>query len=320
MSTTTRHLIDPELLCGLDAIPEFDLENTDLVRIREAASDLLPVLESYASEKLAIEQFLAPASDGHPDVPVIVYKPTDAEAPLPLLLNLHGGGYVLGAAEDNASGDARTAAEVGCAVASVEYRLAPEEHAPAQVEDCYVALRWLFRNAEQLGLDPTRFAVGGQSAGGGLAAALAILARDRGEVPLCFQSLIYPMLDDRTAADGHDSNPNCGEYIWTRESNYFGWKSLLGREPGSEGISCYAAPARADDLSGLPPAYICVGALDLFLEEDIDFAKRLMRAGVPVELHVIPGAYHGFELAPEARVTVVSERERRNALSKAFEY
>jgi acetyl esterase/lipase len=234
------------------------------------------------------------------------------------LLHIHGGGFVSGIAEASGPSNVRTATEVGCVVVSVEYRLAPETVAPGAVEDCYAALRWLYAEADGLGVDRSRIAVGGESAGGGLAAALALLARDRGEYPLCFQMLIYPMIDDRTATPA-PGNPNTGEFIWTRSSNRFGWQSLLGEEPGGEGISAHASPARANDLAGLPPTYISVGALDLFLDENIEYARRLLNAGVPTELHVFPGGYHGYELAPEARISRLSECERRAALAKAFE-
>jgi acetyl esterase/lipase len=240
-----------------------------------------------------------------------------SQGSVPALLHIHGGGYVLGVAEGSGPSNVRTAAEVGCVVVSVDYRLAPETVAPGAVEDCYAVLRWLYTEANNLGIDRSRIAVGGESAGGGLAAALALLARDRGEYPLCFQMLIYPMIDDRTATSAPD-NPNTGEFIWTRSSNRFGWRCLLGQEPGCEGTSAYAAPARANNLAGLPPAYISVGALDLFLDENIEYARRLLNAGVPTELHVFPGAYHGFELAPEARVSKLSESERRAALARAF--
>lgn len=157
------------------------------------------------------------------------------------------------------------------------------------------------------------------SAGAGLAAALALLTRDRGEFSLCFQQLIYPMLDDRTVIrDPGDDNQVTGEFVWTRASNRLGWQHYLGAEPGSEGVSAYAAAGRADDLTGLPPAYVAVGMLDLFLEECIDFAQRLIKAGVQTELHVLPGAYHGFELASEAELSKANEAERRAALARAL--
>src|SRR5262249_10178152 len=160
------------------------------------------------------------------------------------------------------------------------YRLAPETAFPGAVEDCYAALRWLHAQAAALGVDESRIAIGGESAGGGVTAGLALLARDRGEVPRGFPLPLYPMLDRRTGTTAEPS-PMVGEFGWNRGSNHFGWAALLGGDPGGAGTSPYAAAARAAELAGLPPAYIAVGTLDLFLEENIEYARRLMRAGVP---------------------------------------
>ena len=314
----TKALIDPELLVGLDIFPTFDLNDGTLPSLRSMMGGYVPPVESYARDDVVIERRIVSGPQGAPDVAVLVYRPSVSQGPIPALLHIHGGGYVLGLAAGSGPGNVRTAAEVGCVVVSVDYRLAPETVAPGAVEDCYAVLGWLHAEADSLGIDRSRIAVGGESAGGGLAAALALLARDRGEYPLCFQMLIYPMIDDRTATSA-SGNPNTGEFVWTRSSNMYGWQSLLGEAPGGEDVSAYVAPARAQNLAGLPAAYISVGALDLFLEEDIEYARRLLHAGVPTELHVYPGAYHGFELAAEARVSQVAERQRRAALARAFE-
>jgi acetyl esterase/lipase len=202
-----------------------------------------------------------------------------------------------------------------CAIYSVRYRLAPEAPHPAPLEDIYSVLAWLHANAPQLGLDPARIGIKGESGGGGLAAAAALYARDRTGPKFAFQHLIYPMIDDRTAVR-KDLHPCVGEFVWTRENNHFGWRSLLGKEPGSADVSPYAAAARAADVSGLPPTYISVGGLDLFLEENLTYADRLGRAGVPVELHVYPRAYHGFYRAVNARVTRQAEHDTREALRR----
>jgi acetyl esterase/lipase len=199
----------------------------------------------------------------------------------------------------------------------VDYRLAPETPHPGPVEDCYAALRWLYSHTGELGVDPTRIAIGGASAGGGLAAGLTLLTRDRGEVPLAFQFLIFPMLDDRTVT-ATEPHPYTGEFIWTPEANRFGWTSLLGKEPGGPDVSPYAAAARAESLEGLPPTFINVGALDLFLEEDMEYARRLMRAGVPTELHVYPGAFHGFHMTANAKVSLAAVRDQLDALKRAL--
>jgi acetyl esterase/lipase len=313
----TRHLVDPELVAAIDAIPIANLDATSLAATRGAMASMVMPLETYAREGIATARRRIPGPKGAPDVEVLIYRPRAAAQPRPVYLNIHGGGYVMGVAELNGPSNMRLAEELDCVVVSVEYRLAPETRAPGSVEDCYAALRWVHGAADELGIDRTRIAIGGESAGGGLAAALALLARDRGEIPICFQLLIYPMLDDRTATT---TSPNvfAGQFVWGPASNRFAWSALLGHEPGAAGVSPYAAAARATDLSGLPPAYITVGALDLFVDEDIAYAQRLLHAGVPTELHVIPGAYHAFEMAVEASVTVGAQRERRKALSRAF--
>ena len=182
----------------------------------------------------------------------------------------------------------------------VDYRLSPETAFPGPLDDCYAALKWTHDHADELGIDQARIAVQGESAGGGLAAGLALLARDRAEVPVAFQCLTYPMIDDGTAAEPH---PYTGEFVWTAESNRFGWGAFLGQKPGGDGVSCYAAAARATELAGLPPAWIAAAALDLFLEENLDYASRLLRAGVPTDVRVYSGVYHGFPIAGDTTAT-----------------
>ncbi|HET9110884.1 MAG TPA: alpha/beta hydrolase, partial [Ktedonobacterales bacterium] len=264
----------------------------------------------------AVSERFIPGPEGAPDVRALIYTPAAREA-VPALLWIHGGGYIMGSADAEDPMVKSIVSAVGCAAVVVDYRLAPETPYPGSLEDCYAALKWLFAHAGELGIDPTRIAVGGSSAGGGLAAALALLARDRGEVPLVFQLLIAPMLDDRTCTLAQP-HPYTGEFIWTRETNHFGWTALLGQEPGGPDVSPYAAAARAEHLEGLPAAFINVGALDLFLEEDMEYARRLMRAGVPTELHVYPGAYHGFRMAANAQVTQIAERDQLTALRRAL--
>jgi len=313
----SRHLVDPELAAMLDVFPGIVLETETIGAMREQMRGMAQPRETYARANVTIEERKVPGPDGAPDVPVIIYRPTDAKGKLPVLLHLHGGGYVLGAAEGSGAGNTRTADELKCLVVSVDYRLAPETLAPAAAEDAHAVLAWLNKEAVNLGIDTDRIAVGGESAGGGLAASTALLARDKGLYKLCFQLLIYPMVDDRTAANGA-SNPHVGDYIWQHDHNVFAWGAYLGAAPGSDGVSPYAAAARATDLAGLPPAYIAVGALDLFLEEDMDYAARLAHAGVPTELHVYPGAYHGFEFNVDSDVAKRAEADRRRALGRAF--
>jgi acetyl esterase/lipase len=242
-------------------------------------------------------------------VGVRLYRPASASAAGPALLWIHGGGYVIGNAAQDDVLCRRFARELGATVASVDYRLAPEHPYPTSLEDCYSALTWLARLPS---VDPARVAVGGASAGGGLAAALALLARDRAEIPVAAQLLVYPMLDDRTVdRDGLD---NTGHRLWNQSSNKFGWASYLG-----DADPDIAVPARREDLSGLPPAWMGVGTLDLFHDEDVVYAERLKAAGVPCEVEVVPGAFHGFDgIVPKAEVSQSFFNSQCAALHEAF--
>ena len=313
---TTKHLVDPELVALLDQIPAPVLTAETLRQIRAMSSQAFT--DSSQLSALSRSERFIPGPQGAPDVRVLVYLPTSMQEVVPALLLLHGGGYIMGSADTEDVMSKSIVSAIGCAVVAVDYRLAPETPHPGPVEDCYAALKWLFTHADELGIDPNRLAVGGSSAGGGLAAALALLARDREEVPLVFQFLLAPMLDDRTCTMAKP-HPYTGEFIWTPETNCFGWTSLLGREPGGPDVSPYAAAARAEHLEGLPATFINVGALDLFVEEDMEYARRLMRAGVPTELHIYPGAYHGFRMIADAQVTQVAQRDQFAALKHAFD-
>ncbi len=228
--------------------------------------------------------------DAQTGVTIRVHRPVGATGLLPCIYSIHGGGYVIGS---NTMDDARFDAwcqSLQIVGVSVEYRLAPETPFPGPLEDCYAGLRWVREHHVEIGVDPERIAVAGVSAGGGLAAALALLARDRGEIPLMFQLLECPMLDDRRVTGSSQLE---GLAIWNRDSNEFGWRCYLGDLYGSPEVPAHAAPARADDLAGLPPAYVCVGTADGFRDEDILYAMRLMEAGVAADLHVYSGAPHG---------------------------
>jgi len=318
-TVSTRHLVDPETAPVLDAFEPFEFSLATLPAIREGLrlgqAGLPDPAELYPG--VTRSEHAIPGFDGDPDVGVLLYKPAGRATPAPAMVWIHGGGYVIGKAADDDLACRRMAAETGAVVASVDYRLAPETPAPGPVHDCYAALRWVHENAGSLGVDTGRVAIGGASAGGGLAACLAILARDRGEYLVSFQLLVYPMLDDRTASTV-DPGPYVGEFIWTPASNRFGWTSLLGHEPGGAEVSPYASAARVESVAGLPPTYICVGSLDLFAEEDIEYARRLVRAGVPTELHVYPGGFHGFNMAPTARITTAHFRDLIGALGRRF--
>jgi len=312
--------LDPELAAVLRMLPaEGGIDLEDVAAARVGMEQMFAALRAdlHDSPNVVKADRTVPGPDGAPDVPVRVYWPVERATALPCLVWIHGGGMVLGTMAMDDVPMQRVVETVGCVAVSVEYRLAPEHPFPAPLEDCYAAFKWTHAHAAELGIDPSRIAVGGGSAGGGLAAGLVLLARDRGEVPVAFQWLIYPMLDDRNQTPA--SHAITDVRVWNRRSNLLGWRAYLGTEPGSAGVSPYAAPARATDLSKLPPAFIPVGSQDLFVDEAADYALRLARAGVPVELHVYPGAFHGSELfAPAAALSQRMLADRHQALKRAL--
>ena len=299
----------------LELFPTMQFSTELLPEIR--AREFPMVSDPVVAAQVAMETQAVPGPKGAPQVLVRIYTPKHGAGLRPCILHMHGGGFVVGTAAMMDPSHRALALDMNCVIVSVDYRLAPETPFPGGIEDCYAALAWLFKEAPRLGVDSNRIGVMGESAGGGLAAALALLARDRQEYALAFQHLLYPMLDDRTCISA-DPHPHTGEYIWTPHNNAFAWSALLNARPGSEGVSMYAAPARAENLSGLPKAFISTGALDLFLEEDLEYARRLMRHGVPVEMHVYPGAYHAFDLQVDARVAVDAKRDSDSALRRAL--
>jgi len=314
MATGTRVLVDPELGPMLDLFPTAELSVELLPVLRQPGRFAFPPASGEGA-RVGLEKRLVPGFRGAPDVGVWIYTPPEATTPLPCIFHMHGGGYVMGDVGSQEPVHRTMAASLGCVIVSVDYRLAPETVFPGAIEDCYAALAWVFANAADLGVDPARIGVMGESAGGGLAASLALLTRDRGEHALAFQHLIYPMIDDRTCIVP-DPHPHTGEFIWDADKNLFGWRAILGVEPGANDVSPYAAASRAEDLSGLPPTFISTGGLDLFLEEDLEYARRLMRVGVPVELHVYPGAFHAFNVHPTAEVSLQARHDSLAALTK----
>jgi acetyl esterase/lipase len=260
------------------------------------AMRLLPMPKLPA--EILVENRHIPGPDGRRKIRLRLYRPRETPAPTPVLLWIHGGGYMIGRPEMDERVCGRYAQELGIAVVSVDYRLAPGQPFPAGLEDCYAALTWVHTQARELGIDGRRIAIGGASAGGGLAAALVQMTHDRGEItPVC-QLLVYPMLDDRTTLG---ADPDQTDHLaWNRASNRFGWKSYLGP---AEATQAYAVPARRAALSGLPPAWIGVGTLDLFHNEDVAYAQALQASGVECETLIIPGAFHGFDVfTPDAPV------------------
>ncbi len=304
--STTCAPIDPEMSAAIAAFPVDigtmlgSLSDDTLPAARELLAQLpMPEL----SDQVVRTDHEVPDSGG---VLVRVHRPVDAAGPLPCVYWMHGGGLVLG---DHAGDDARFdrwCSMFGCVGASVQYRLAPETPYPGPLDDCYAGLSWIHRQAGELGVDPARIGIGGASAGGGLAAGLALRARDLGEVPIAFQLLIYPMIDDRQIT----ASSQWPDPIWPPGANAYGWTAYLGDSKGGPDVPPYAAAARATDLAGLPNTLITVGAIDGFSDEDIDYAVRLRHAGVPVALHVYPGAPHGFDvLLPD---TALARRANRN--------
>jgi triacylglycerol lipase len=319
MAANTRHLIAPELAAALERLPDFELTPEVLAVIRTVPLSAMPRAPlTPEQEAVACEERFIPGLRDALDVRVLIYTPPGGKRARPAIVHMHGGGFVMGAPELNDAHNRSIAGEHDCLIVSVDYRLAPDTRFPGAVEDGYAALAWLNENADALDIDRRRVAVAGESAGGGHAMALAVYARDRGEFPICLQLLDCPMLDDRTGSTS-DPHPTCGEFVWTPAKNRFGWQALLGVEPGSADVPYGASIARVEDFSGLPPACITVGSLDLFAEECFDYARRLMRAGVPAELHLIPGAFHGYNVMGDEAPQVRQNAEwRRNALARAF--
>ena len=313
-------LVNPELRPALQALlktfslPKIQGEVTpaQLAALRKISLGGKPRLPQPS-----VAERMVPGRAGVPDVRVFVINAKAGER-RPAVLHTHGGGYVLGSAASDIPDLQVLAQALDCLIVTVDYRLAPETPFPGSLEDNYAALRWLHANANELGADRARIALAGESAGGGHAAMLAIAARDRGEVPVVVQSLVYPMLDDRT---GSTLKPpaHIGAFVWTVEYNRLGWGALLGKTPGGPNAPAGAVPARVANLAGLPPAWIGVGAIDLFVDEDVEYARRLIDAGVTTELIVAPGAYHGFDLiAAGASIAKQFRLARYNAMARAF--
>lgn len=285
----------------LDEIGEVTIDEANLAAMRRRT------LRSPGTPTGAVEHLdrLAPGAPGDPDVAVRLHRERGAALPRPCLISIHGGGYVIGSHLGDDGRFDRWCTTLACVGISVGYRLAPETPYPGPLEDCYAALRWAYRNAPGLGIDPARIGIIGGSAGGGLAAGLALLARDRGEIPLSLQVLSYPMLDDRLLTE----SGRAGAPLWGPATNQYGWHAYLGAYRSKDEVPGYAVPARARDLTGLPPAFVSVGNLDGLLDEDLDYARRLIAAGVPTDVHVFADGPHAFDsMLPN---TAIAARARR---------
>jgi acetyl esterase len=315
----TERAFDPELLDVVAVLPTL---------VEWASAEEMPETRANAASwgapaeprsDVVREDRLIPGREGDPDVAIRIYRPVDAgEVPLAGLLEIHGGGFIVGDIDMMDGFCDVVAADFGAVVVSVGYRLAPEDPYPAAVEDCYAALVWLADNAADLGIDPERIGISGQSAGGGLAAATALLARDRGGPALCFQLLEIPELDDRL------ETPSMIQFVdtplWNRPNAVRSWSWYLGSDdaPGSADVSVYAAPARAEDLSGLPPAFVSVMEFDPLRDEGIAYASRLLQCGVSTELHAYPGTFHGSALVTTAGVSKRANRDAMGALKRGL--
>lgn len=309
---STRHLVDPELYPLLELMPGFPFTRDALPLIREQAEGRFAFLGDPPLPPV-IKTIEGP--DGPLDV--YWYDPAPGAAMRPALFHIHGGGMVIGSARSMQHGPSGMANALGIPVVSIKYRLAPEHPFPAPQQDCLAGLSWMIGHAAELGVDPRRVGIIGESAGGGLAAAVAKMARDLGGPHLAAQFLIYPMLDHRTGGkDCRHNNPTTGEFIWTRQANGFGWEALRGSYQLDDNRIGWFSPARSDDLSGLPPTWIGTGSLDLFFDENLDYARRLTATGVAVELHSYPGAVHAFNAVAESALAKAFTRDMLAAISR----
>lgn len=311
--------VDPESRIPLDALnaamPGGFNAIADLATRRATLDGMLQMMTADIppNPNISIEDSSIPGPAGAPDIAIRIYRPNVPAASKPGILFLHGGGMILGNLETDSLAAAALCESTGSLVVSVDYRLAPENPAPAAIEDCYAALRWMHAASSSLGFDPDRLAVYGGSAGGGLAIATALVARDRGTPIISFVMAPYPMLDDRNETESSKAVVDLG--IWDRAGNIEAWAWYLGGKPADQ----YSAPARATDLSNLPPMFIDVGDCDMFMDEDIAFVEKLRADGGTVEFTIYPGAYHASEVfAPEAALSAKITARRIEALKAAL--
>lgn len=320
MTMTDRPPFDAAVTAALLERPDLVVtamhpEDIPVLRGREEVPDLAALTLDGA---YALSEHTVPGPAGAPDVELVLLRPTGAQGPVPVLFYVHGGGLVTGNRHLDLPGVLETAAPLGCAVAAVEYRLAPESTYPAAAEDVYAGLRWLAGEADALGLDAGRIVVSGMSAGGGLAAVVALLSRERGGPRLLGQMLLCPMLDDRN--DSPSAHQMAGHGLWDRTANATGWAAYLGDRAGGPDVPWDAAAARAEDLSGLPPAFLDVGSAETFRDEVVAYASRLWLCGGDAELHVWPGGAHAFDMVvPDAPLSQDAKAARRRWLSRLLD-
>lgn len=304
------YAFDPELAAAITMMPKANV--ADLVGARaEAAAGIAAMAAEVDTTGVEVAEVRVPGPEGAPDVLLRTYRPQGVAGPLPVVYDIHGGGFILGTPDFDHGTNVLFSRTLGALVVAVDYRLAPEHPYPAPLEDCYAGLVWLVKNAAELDADPDRIALHGMSAGGGLSAGLALLARDRGGPAIRFQYLGIPELDDRL--DTPSMRAFTDTPLWNRPNAVISWDAYLGAGvPGTEGVPVYAAPVRATDLGGLPPAYISVMEFDPLRDEGIDYARALLAAGVSTELHLFPGTFHGSSMIGYAEV---SQREAAEAVA-----
>ncbi|GHH16972.1 alpha/beta hydrolase [Streptomyces lanatus] len=315
---------DPELAAALELIKDVispGLTMDEIADVRQGPGiEMLAELDLTMDGFFEVEDRAVPGPEGAPEISLLICRPAVAAdaGPRPVIYHVHGGGLILGDNRVGVEAALSWAKELDAVVVSVEYRLAPEHPYPAQIEDVYAGLEWTAKHAAELGGDARRIVVAGASAGGGLSAALALLTRDRGGPELIGQMLMCPMLDDRN--DSPSTYQMAGLGIWDRTANETGWTALLGERRGGADVPAYAAPARAEDLSGLPPAFLDVGSAETFRDEVVAYASRIWQAGGVAELHVWPGGFHGFDgFAPQAAVSQACQRAHVGWLRRLLE-
>lgn len=307
---TTEHLLHPELLPIIEEFEPFRFSPENISEFRSSRSGLIQLGDANSA---GVNRQAITISSPDTDIPCLLYTPKNRK-PTAAYLHIHGGGFVAGQKEGSDPMNTKISSRLGVAVLAVGYRLAPEHPAPAGLNDCYAGLAWLYEQATTLGYDPSRIAIGGESAGGGLAAALAIHARDEGKYTICHQHLTFPMLDDRTGTSADPADPLVGEFVWNRDNNAFGWSCYLGDQPAA----APAVPARVSSVADLPPAWIFTVSMDLFRDENISYAQRLLAAGIQTELVVMPGACHGFMKQPKSSLARRYVDDHLRALASAL--
>ncbi len=313
----TNRKYDPAVEEIASMFPRFDVSNAN--ETRAVLKEMLEAAKAQGIERPTddrIEEIerTIPGPNGAPDVPIRIYMPKDRTEAGPGFVNFHGGGFILGDLESEHPRCLIMAAQGGAVSVGVDYRLAPENPFPAGVEDCYAALEWVVENAGELKIDPAKIAIGGGSAGGNLTAAVALMARDRGGPDVAFQILIYPVIDDR--CETPSMKDGAGLYIWDYQNSLDMWDQYIGTDRSN--VSPYAAPARADDLSGLPPAYVMTCEHDPLRDEGIVYAMGLMAAGVQVEIHNYPGTVHGFDILMPSEISTRAVNESVEAFKRAM--